>query len=528
MEKDMSTALFKCILENAYHKKEIETNPHHQIPAEAENCASPVAATPTAAVLAPIFNSIYVAAHGYGAGVGRVYILPPITSSVVLSPPGTPAGIYTITGEGGGLGEGGVTVVDFDGGGIRNDVAVAAAGHSAGRGMVYILPNVAAAFVLPAAPPGTITITGELVGPVGALGRGGVEVVDFDGVGGTNDVIVAAHLYNTDFGRVYIIPNPTTDVDLAVPGTFPAGTIRIIGESTDNQLGYAGVTAVDFDDSGIANDIVVAAHRHTGPLVDAGKVYIILNPTADIDLSIAVPITTITITGEAAGNELGLSAVTVVDFDGGGVTNDVIIEAPAYTFPGPPIRANTGRVYIIPNLSTGDIVELNVALPAGTITITGEASGYTLGLGGVEVVDFDGDGLTNDIVITAANHNSQQGRVYIIPNLNVMYPTGGAVDLSDSLTYPADTIIIIGESPSDYLGWGGTKLVNFDGDGVVDDLIVSAFAYNGGVNTGRVYVIEDIKAGTIVDLSSGIPADTITITGETGGDQLGYGTMTVV
>jgi hypothetical protein len=428
---------------------------------------------------------VYVAAPDFDSMAGRVYMLLNSIGNIDVGV-SLPSGSFTITGVvDSWLGRGGgVTVVDFENDGNTNDVVVGAPlfGTNYG-GRVYVLlnPSTDVDLATPSTiPSGSFTITGETPAFLesGRLGYGGVTVVDFENDGNTNDVVVSAPTLNSAAGKVYIVLNPTENIDLASP---PASTITITGEA-GGWLGAGGVTVVDFDGSGGANDIVVAAYAFNS----AGRVYILPNPTEDIDLA-SPPASTITITG-VAGSYLGGGGVTVVDFDGSGGTNDVVVAAHGF-------NTEAGKVYIVLNPTR------TIDLALDTITLTGEAGSW-LGYGGVTVVDFENDGNTNDVVVGAYGFNNNAGKVYIVLN-----PTEN-IDLASP---PASTITITGVAGSE-LGKGGVTVVDFDGSGGTNDVVVGAPA-SGDNDAGKVFILPNLVAGDAVDLDDSIPSDSITIAG---------------
>ena len=180
-----------------------------------------------------------------------VYIIPNATATdtdaaiATIYLASAPAGTITITEENAEdkLGEGGVIVADFDGGGTTNDIAVAAHGYDSYKGRVYIFPNVTAgATINLASPPnGTITITGETADD--SLGEGGVTVADFDGGGTTNDIAVAVGNI-AKAATVYILPNLAagSTIDRESP---PARTIIITGATADDNAAEDGSAPSD-------------------------------------------------------------------------------------------------------------------------------------------------------------------------------------------------------------------------------------------------------------------------------------------
>ena len=113
--------------------------------------------------------------------------------------------------------------------------------------------------------------------------------------------------------------------------------------------------------------------------------------------------------------------------------------------------------------------------------------------------DINGDGYP-DLVVGADQYNTSQGRVYI-------FLSRGTSGLASQGAASANAIIT-GETTNDQFGIS-LALDDFNGDGY-DDLIVGAFQYSAGGNTGRVYVFAAAGQAGISASSPGSAAAILT------------------
>jgi hypothetical protein len=156
-----------------------------------------------------------------------------------------------------------------------------------------------------------ITLTGEAAGD-----RFGVDVNSAGDVNGDSygDLIVSSYLNDvggTNAGRVYVYhggPGADATPDLVFTGATP-------GEDFGAIAGSAG----DMNGDGF-DDVIVGAWLNDARGTDAGRAYVYFGgPAAD-------GIADLTLTGEAAGDRLGVSVAGAGDFDHDG-SGDVIVGA---------------------------------------------------------------------------------------------------------------------------------------------------------------------------------------------------------
>ncbi|MEK6821367.1 MAG: hypothetical protein AABY11_03135, partial [archaeon] len=186
----------------------------------------------------------------------------------------------------------------------------------------------------------------------------------------------------------------------------------------------------------------------------------------------------------------------MADIDGNGYANDLFIAAYAADI----FATDTGAVYLIKDIDkkSGDI-----SLAAGfDARWSGGAISDTLPYTnsseqGLHLVDVDGNGIANDLLLVSvnadANSGSNNGAVYLIKDVNSY---SGSNILNSTSSYSARWF---GASASDFLGstvgsGSGAQLVNLDGNIVANDLILhSALASVDQTEDGVLYVIYDIN-----------------------------------
>lgn len=157
--------------------------------------------------------------------------------------------------------------------------------------------------------------------------------------------------------------------------------------------------------------------------------------------------------------------------------NDIAIGLPYYS-------SFAGRVDIIYGSSTLNSLVIGNSLTTTVgMIINGAAAndqtGFSISLGG----DVNSDGFS-DLLISAHGYSSYTGKVYLIYGSNNFPAT---LSLS-ALTTPSQGIIITGATSHDCFGYSVSLGGDVNGD-TIPDLIIGAYGYSGGGNTGRVYLI---------------------------------------
>ena len=349
-----------------------------------------------------------------------------------------------------------VATGDFNDDGT-DDLVVSAYGYSGNTGRVYIFYGGALGATLTAGSSEDVTITGETSSDFG----NDLIVGDFNN-DTIDDLAIAARVYGTDQGRVYIFYGGSLGASLT------AGVdedVLITGESANTRFGWA-ISAGDYDGDA-DDDLVVGAYQYDS---NRGRTYVFEN---DGSYPSGAGSADVIITG-AASSGFG-RGVTVADFNDDG-TADVAVGAYLY-------NSNEGRGYIFYG---GSIAASSSALMNADVVITGQSSSAL----GVEMShgDFNADQVA-DLAMGANTYNSI-GRAYLI--------YGGSIPSSITMGSDED-VYIDGEIVNDYFG-SDLAANDVNGDGY-DDLIAGYADYNGG--RGRVYVYHTAvpNAGTSTSVS---------------------------
>jgi hypothetical protein len=409
-------------------------------------------------------------------------------------------------------------------GALTND----AGGNNAGRAYIYFggpaMDNIA-----------DVILTGEAADD--QFGNSVSSASDVNG-DGYSDVIVGANLNDaggTLAGRSYIFFGGSAMDNIP--------DVVLTGEAAFDNFGNSVSSAGDVNGDGYS-DVIVGANLNDAGGSDAGRSYIFFGGSAMDNIPDVV------LTGEAAGDQFGISVSSAGDVNGDGYS-DVIVGARWNDAGG----TNAGRSYLyfggtamdnIPDIimtgevdfdvfgisvsSAGDVngdgysdvivgAYLNDAggsdagkayLYLNSLTgtdipdefFTGEASNDQFGVSISSAGDVNGDGYSDVIVGAWGNDagGSNFGRAYI-------YFGGPAMDnIAD--------VVLTGEAAGDHFGFSVSNAGDVNGDGYSDVIVGSFFNDAGGSNAGRAYIY---FGGPAMDNI----ADVV-LTGEAAGDEFGY------
>lgn len=259
-------------------------------------------------------------------------------------------------------------------------------------------------------------ITGEADSDFSGIAARGAGDVNGDGLA---DIVLGAFGADpsgTNSGRAYVVFGKDGDTDevLLLDVTDGVGGFTIDGEATSDVAGFSVSGAGDFDGDGLA-DIVIGASGSNANGNDSGRAYFVFGKadTTLVELtSITAGVGGFTLTGEAAGDNLGGSVAAAGDVNGDGL-GDVILGAPF----SDASAVTAGRTYVVYGRSDGEASTFaEIVQGIGGFALDGEAlqdvSGIVVNGGG----DIDGDGF-DDIVLNAAGSDTEQenaGRTYVV------------------------------------------------------------------------------------------------------------------
>ncbi|MBP9211284.1 MAG: FG-GAP repeat protein [Bacteroidetes bacterium] len=253
---------------------------------------------------------------------------------------------------------------------------------------------------------------------------------------GYADVIVGAYGHSVYAGLANIFYGGATMDNIADK--------TLLGEAANNYFGQSVSTAGDVNGDGFS-DVIVGAYGNTS---STGRAYIYyggsnMNTAADVTMS-----------GQAAFDQFGVSVSTAGDVNGDGYS-DVIVGAFGNS-------SNAGRTYIY----YGGAVMNNVA----DVTMSGEGANQYFGVSTSTAGDVNGDGYA-DVIIGAYSYGSSVGRAYL-------YFGGATMDNIVDVT-------MTGEASGVWFGVSVSTAGDLNGDGY-SDVVVGAFGYAN--NSGRAYV----------------------------------------
>jgi hypothetical protein len=317
----------------------------------------------------------------------------------------------------------------------------------------------------------------------------------------------------------------TGNIDLNVLSFNAPGVVQWNGGRTSDTMGFnngsgPSVQIVNLDGNGTSNDLFIIGSAADGNKADTGIIYLIkdINVIAPgrYDLNIAAPASfTAYWEGGSTTDSLGDTsqsgqALQVVNLDGNTYSNDIVLNVPLADTNG---KTNIGSVYVILDVQSKiGRFDLNVSSNAnaqwrgqtandqlGDFELTGTAN-LVLNTGnGVQVVNMDGNSITNDLLITASgfdyNGKTDAGVVFGIKDANTW---SGIYNIA--VPYAA-SFTVNGGATTDNLGdtnrsGVGVQLVNVDNNAWSNDLLLSAIRadVNGRTDAGAVYLIKDISS----------------------------------
>jgi hypothetical protein len=287
----------------------------------------------------------------------------------------------------------------------------------------------------------------------------------------------------------------------------------ITGAGDTDLCGNSVSAAGDVNGDGYDDIIVGAPHHRTDVANKVGQAYVLLGSASGIgncDMSADAEIPCdphATITGAAAGNELGVSVFGAGDVNGDGY-DDIIVGA---------LRAESekGHAYVFLGSEDG-ISDCDVSDECAHAVIVGEVANDRLGMSVSAAGDVNDDGF-DDIIVGAPYYNdglaNDAGRAYVFhgSESGIIPPE---IDppkcyISGDPACPVATTLT-GEVQDGSLG-ATAAAGDVNGDGY-DDIIVAAPLYDVINEEGRTYVFHGSESGIIPEPQARI----------TGASQIGW------
>ncbi len=283
---------------------------------------------------------------------------------------------------------------------------------------------------------------------------------------GYSDLIFSAYSNDAsglDLGSVYVISGQDGDTLLIFHGEGP---LDIFGGSV--------ACAGDVNNDGF-DDIIIGARRNDGIADNAGRVYVFSGQNGD---------TLFVLSGEAAGDNFGVSVSKAGDLDDDGFA-DIIIGAHANDGNG----IDAGRAYVFSGQTKDTLYVFSGELGA-------DYFGFSVSSAG----DINKDGYSD--VIIGARYNdggdADKGRAYVFSG------------------HTGDTLYVFtGESPYDYFGWSVSWAGDVNNDSF-DDVIIGATGHD--FLTGRTYVFSGQNGDNLYVFDGKQQDDVFGISVSTAGD----------
>jgi Ca2+-binding RTX toxin-like protein len=275
----------------------------------------------------------------------------------------------------------------------------------------------------------------------------------------------------------------------------------IKGIAAGDVSGYSVSSAGDINGDGVDDLLVGSNGASPNSLLNAGKSYVIFGRAGQgfqktINLSDLNGTNGFSISGIAAGDQLGSSVNNAGDVNGDGI-DDIIIGSNRSDGAdrSDPNSITPGRSFVVFGKRTPFTSNLEVSTLNGSngFAINGIATGDRLGAAVSSAGDVNGDGI-DDIIVGArfADPNgNESGQSYVVFGSS----NGFAASLNPSTLNGSNGFKINGINANDRSGYSVSAAGDVNGDGL-DDIIVGAyFADPNGNESGQSYVVFGKRGG---------------------------------
>lgn len=367
----------------------------------------------------------------------------------------------------------------------------------------------------------------------------GYYLKDTDGNGYTNDLVIIASRADysaRDGGSMYYIK----DIDTKAAGNYDLNNsnfyfARYDGWHANDFLGdsYDSGEAIqvgDFDNNGVTNDLVISVPRsNTTGGRENGQISLYKDFNKFSGTRVVNQSTpSWYLYGSASNNDdylggqlLGVPGFYVLDMDGNGFRNDLVVVAPMGVYDDCDQEAfpNWGAVYVVKDIhrkSTANNV-YSFCTPAGSTSynyyfyynVYAMAYGRTGDINSIQFWDLNGDGVYADTVFISPTYTNTQGAILIQKELfkstTTAFTTG-------------TTILFYGRNANENLGLTNrsgpaVQLVNADGNAFANDMLVNcpfcdmfnSITFGTRTNSGNIIIKHDInRINTAQSFDTGI------------------------
>ena len=306
---------------------------------------------------------------------------------------------------------------------------------------------------------------------------------------GYDDIVIGANITSPisyQDGTVYVIFGSASGFPAEIELSSLNGTngFRIDGILAGENLGVSVATAGDFNGDGI-DDLIIGASHASRNGSQSGSAYVVYGQStfsASFDLSTLDGTNGFRFDGAAIGDRTGFSVNTAGDINGDGLA-DVLIGT---TKADDGVLIDAGRTYVIYGSASAMQPVLAVGNLDGTngFILTGAAAGERAGFSVSSAGDVNGDGYDDIRIGSPGLDSSDAGQTYIVFGQSGSY--GTELNLGD--LDGTNGFVIVGDLAQSFLGYSGSGIGDFNGDGF-DDILIGAPANNLGSEAGAAYVI---------------------------------------